>query len=153
MTIPASFMHLTKSSCRTVFVLASDTIILIWLVTFTATVRALASIDDTQLLFAAVATVVAIQEEILGSKSAKDVEQGMGIRCEPFQRQNFTVNPALTSALVYFCEACINEARFYSFLREYKIVCIWRSLQSECFCRCGEVRSVPQFVPDRTGAA
>jgi hypothetical protein len=71
MAVPASFMCLTKSSVGAPFPLASDTIILVRLVTFPAAVRALASIDDTQLLLAICASIIEIQEEVLDGKLAE----------------------------------------------------------------------------------
>jgi len=68
-------MCLTESSGRAAILLASDTIILIRLVALPATVRALTSIDDTQLLLAIRASIIEVQEEVLDSKLAKDPAQ------------------------------------------------------------------------------
>jgi hypothetical protein len=73
MAVPASFMDFTKSRGCAALLRAGDAIIGIGLVPLSATVRALASIVDTQILVAKVALVVQVQEEVLGDLSVKDL--------------------------------------------------------------------------------
>lgn len=70
MIVPASFMFFTESG-RAAFLLASDAIKRIGLVPFSAAVRALASIVDTQLLLAQVASIVEVREGVLDDQLAR----------------------------------------------------------------------------------
>ena len=64
MVVPASFVHLAESSSTaffpTAFLLASDTVKRIGLVPLSATVRALSSIVDIQLLLAQVTFILEV---------------------------------------------------------------------------------------------
>jgi hypothetical protein len=71
MVVPASFVFFTESG-RAAFLPASDAIKRVGLVPFSATVRALASIVDTQLLLAQVASVVEVQEGVLDNQLARE---------------------------------------------------------------------------------
>jgi hypothetical protein len=120
MVVPASFMYLTESSGRAVFYLASDTIIRIGRAALSTTVRALANVNNAQLLLAVIASVVEFQKEVLEGKLAKISSAGRKIGRYHCCVEN--LNLILFSQVV-LCDIMNNgslHAKCWSFMRSEK---------------------------------
>jgi hypothetical protein len=120
MAVPASFMYLTESSGRAVFYLASDTIIRIGRAALSTTVRALANVNNAQLLLAVIASIVEFQKEVLEGKLAKISSAGRKIGRYHCCAENSTL---ILFSQVVLCDIMNNgslQARCWSFMRSEK---------------------------------